>query len=298
VQHFAIDRVHRPSEARILAGGKGINVARIYRTLGGEAIASGFLGGYNGRFIAQALKEEGITGEFVRTKEESRICVAIVDEAADTQTELNELGPHVSKSEIKAMLTTFRKLLSENTFEFVTFSGSIPPGVPDTIYADLIGIAREAGVRTVLDASGIPLKHGLDARPWMVKPNIFELASLLDGQPSDIDEVAQAARSIAGDGVEVVCVTLGKRGAVCVANGRTWVAIPPVIRFISAVGSGDSFVGAFLWALGKKQNMPSALRLAVGAGTANAAVHGSGYCTGDQIHNMSEGVEIFELPVK
>lgn len=291
VDHFTLDRVHRTGEFRVAAGGKGINVARVYHALGGEALATGFLGGYNGRYIARAARDEGIPTRIVRTAEESRVCIAIVDPAACTQTEVNEAGPHVRPTEVTALRRLFRRLLSETPFEFVTLSGSIPPGVPDTIYAELIEIARRAGVRCVLDASGEPLRAGFAARPWMVKPNGYELAMLTGCSMSTVDEREMLAqiRTLAGTGPEVVAVTLGSKGCLCVAEGgaAAWRAVPPHIAFVSAVGSGDSFLGAFLWALGQRWTLPEALRLAVGAGAANATVYGSGFCCAESIHALA-----------
>lgn len=297
VENFTLDRVHRPSEWRIVAGGKGVNVARVYQTLGGKAVATGFLGGHNGRFIAQSLREEGIAADFVRTGEESRICIAIVDPVNRTQTEVNEVGPNVTPREIAQLKARFERLTTETPFAFATLSGSAPPGVPDTVYADLIGIAQKRGVRCALDASGGALRAGLAARPWMVKPNVHELSAVLGAELVEREEVAKAAREIVGTGVEIVAVTLGREGCLCATREAAWHAVPPPIRFVSAVGSGDSLLGAFLWALEQGRSLPDALRLGVGAGAANAEVYGAGFCNAERIHRLAEGVSMQPLPL-
>lgn len=279
IDGFALNRVHRPSEWKIVAGGKGINVARVYRTLGGEAIATGFLGGDTGSFIAKALREEGLDGRFVRTHDPSRVCTAVVDPVNGTQTEINEVGPVVRPKELLALRRKIEGLLAEYRFDFLTLSGSAPPGVPDTIYADLIDIAQRKGVRAVLDASGEPLRAGVAARPWMVKPNIHELSMLLGSQPSKDSDIIEAARGLCGTGIEVVCVTRGSDSVLCATADGAWKGIPPAIRFASAVGSGDSFLAAFLRSVETGGKMADALRMGIGAGTANAAEYGAGFCS-------------------
>jgi len=295
VENFTLDRVHRPSEWRIVAGGKGVNVARVYQALGGKAVATGFLGGYNGRFIARSLQEEGIAADFVRTREESRVCIAVVDPVRSTQTEVNEVGPNIAPREVAQLKARFERLLSGTSFAFVALSGSIPPGVPETIYADLIALARRQEVRCALDASGAALKAGLEARPWVVKPNVHELAAVLGEVRHEPGALTEAAQRIVGTGVEIALVTLGRRGCICAAREGVWRAAPPEIRFVSAVGSGDSMLGAFLWALERGWCLPDAIRLGVGAGAANAEVYGAGFCTAERIRSLAEDVTVQRL---
>ncbi len=285
VDDFALDRVNRPQETLTVAGGKGINVARVYRTLGGQALAAGFLGGAQGQIVARELEREGIASDFTPIAGETRVCIAVIDPKTGTQTEINERGPVVSSGEVDALRQRFSHLLSQQPFDYVVLSGSLPPGAPDTLYAELIETARTFGVPAVLDASGEALRQGVAARPWLVKPNHYELQGLLN-RPMETDlsdvDAAEAARRLQAGGTANVIVSLGARGAVLVNNAGTWRAVPPKIEFASAVASGDSFVAAFLWAwqYGESLHDPaSALRLATGAGAANAMVIGAGFCT-------------------
>jgi len=295
VENFTLDRVHRTSEWRDAAGGKGINVARVHQTLGGKAVATGFLGGFNGRFIRKAVEEEGLDARFVRTTEESRVCIAIVDPISHAQTEVNEIGPQVTAREVASLRRRFERLLKDNYFDIVTLSGSIPPGAPEDIYYDLICISRKFNIRVALDASGEPLKVGFAARPWMLKPNHYELAALVGDTAEDDSSVCLAARELIGTGTEVVCVTQGKSGSIAVTSGEAWKVVPPEIDFVSAVGSGDSYLGAFLYSLLSGGSFKDAVRLAVGAGAANAAVYGSGFCTKESICSLAERAQITRL---
>lgn len=295
IEHFVLDRVHRPAESRTVAGGKGINVARVYQALGGRAMTTGFLGGYNGRFIARALGKEGIHSRFVRTREESRVCIAVVDPSNGTQTEVNENGPRIATRELSAFRALYADLLRQERPACCVLSGSAPPGVPDTIYADLINIARECNVRCVLDASGAPLAAGLRAVPWMAKPNIHELSEWCGEEVRDRKRIVQIADGILQTGVEIVVVTMGQDGCICVTRDESWFASPPVVRFVSAVGSGDSLVGAMLWAMAKGESLAESLRMGVAAGAANATVYGAGFCTRRQIDEAARGVNLERL---
>jgi 1-phosphofructokinase family hexose kinase len=246
----------------------------------------------------RSLQQEGIAADFVQTREESRVCIAIIDSLTNTQTELNEIGPRIAPREIALLKRKIQSLLAETDFDFVTLSGSIPPGAPDTIYADLIEIARQRGVRCALDASGAALTIGLKARPWMAKPNIHELTAALGREIQGREAIAQAAQEIARTGIEIVIVTLGREGCVCATQKTAWYAVPPEIEFVSAVGSGDSFLGAFLWGVLQRRDTPEALRLAVGAGAANAAVYGAGFCTAEQIFQLANRTEIGSLELR
>jgi len=295
VEDFRLDRVNRPSLTYTVAGGKGINVARVYQTLGGAALSTGFLGGLNGRIVAQAMRQEGLPDAFVRISGETRLCIAVIDPNSGTQTEVNEGGPEVSARSVRKLVQCVARLLSQQTFEFVVLSGSLPPGVPAALYAELIGIARQAGVLAVLDSSGEPLRLGLEAKPFLVKPNRAEMESLIGTPVRDRADVVEAARMLQRRGVTMVAATLGAEGALLIADGKAWEAVPPKIEFASAVASGDSFLAAFLWAWRqgeRPEDAANALRLATGAGAANAAVIGAGFCTRESIFALAERAQV------
>jgi tagatose 6-phosphate kinase len=299
IEGFALDRVNRPTLTHTVAGGKGINVARVYQTLGGEAIATGFLGGINGRIVARALRQEQIADRFVVIRGETRVCIAIIDPDAVTQTEINESGPDVSARAVRALVRRVEGLLSQQRFEFVVLSGSLPPGVPVTLYAELIEIARSHQVRAVLDTSGPALRAGVAARPWLVKPNRTEMEGLVGYPLADSAALLAAAGELhCAQGITMVALTLGDEGALLLAGDGTWRATPPSIRFVSAVASGDSFVAALLWAWqygAQPGNPEGALRLATGAGAANAEVIGAGFCSREAITMRAEQADVQRL---
>ncbi len=293
VENFAIDRVHRPTEWRIVPGGKGINVARVYRELGGQAMATGFAGGHNGDYILEGLRAEGIPHEFVRSAGESRVCIAVLDPVSKTQTELNEVGPEITAQELDLLKLKYENLVRD--MEFVVLAGSAPPGVPDCTYRELIEIASHYGVRAVLDTSGSSLIEGLKAVPFMVKPNVHELSAVAGRQLDTLEEIADVARRIHESGVKVVATTLGRDGALLTTDEGALHAKPPEIKFVSAVGSGDAFVAAFVYTMETGGSNSDALKLATAAGAANATSFGAGFCSRADINNLANEVEVVRL---
>ena len=287
---FAVDRVQRPTETRVYAGGKGINVARVYQTLGGDAAATGFLGGVNGVKIRLGIRQENIRSEFVLIEQESRVCTAILDPIGHTETVLNENGPQVTSDECDALLRRLRELLPR--YDAVVLSGSLPLGTPPDIYAVIIRLAQENGVKAVLDASGEALQFGVKAKPFLVKPNVHELEALSVGGDG-WGGSAQALR--AKYGIPLALVTGGARGAVLASAEGTWEAVPPAVPVVSALGSGDSLTAGFMWAWEQGWSHAEALKLGVAAGAANAAVYGSGFCTREQIFGLASGTTVNQI---
>lgn len=279
---FAVGQVQRPTETRVYAGGKGINVARVYKALGGDVIATGFLGAAPGEHIKSSLRRESIAYQFVAVAQESRTCTAIVDPVGGTETVLNENGPPVSLMECEGILQRLRELLPGS--DAVILSGSLPPGTPLGFYGDVIRLARSYGIDATLDASGEALRLGLEAKPFLVKPNTHELEALSIGGDC-WGGSAQALR--ARYGVTMALITGGARGAVLASSEGTWEAVSPTVEFVSTLGSGDSLLAAFIWAWRQGSGHAEALRLGVAAGAANASVYGSGFCTRDQIFDLA-----------
>lgn len=295
IEGFSLDRVNRPSSEMTVAGGKGVNVARVFQRLGGVAIATGFLGGAQGQIVARSLDSEGIPNEFVPCDGETRMCIAVIDPTTGTQTEINESGPEVGSHSTERLAQRIESLLSQHRFEFVILSGSVPPGCPVTIYSDLIHLCRRFGVRAVLDSSGEALRAGMKSLPWMLKPNLAELGAALGESALTLDEAWDAARRLHKTGINIVAVTLGAHGALVVSDHGDWFAAPPPIKFASAVASGDSFVAGFLWAFAYESStndVAGALRMAVGAGAANAEVIGAGFISREAVLARAESTTV------
>ncbi|MFD0695982.1 1-phosphofructokinase family hexose kinase [Paenibacillus sp. GCM10027628] len=293
VKQFGLGSVHRVARQIAEPGGKGNNVAKVVRLLGGEVTASGFVAGSSGSFIEGSLLERGIQTSFVRVPGESRVCLNIIDQSNGVSTELLEQGPEISGAHITEMKETLHRLALQSSV--VVLSGSLPPGVPADLYAELIGIIQSANARAFLDTSGAALSSGLQARPHFVKPNEHELAQWLGQESLSEDEWALAAAKLADTGIAQVCVTLGSRGTIAFIDGAGYRVIPPVIQAINTVGCGDSFVAGMAFAEERGDTPTEKLRIATAAAAANAMSDQAGHIEYERFLDYVKQVEVIAL---
>ena len=245
-----IERLERGGLNRIKrieldVGGKGINVSKTIRELGGESIAVGFLAGNTGRMIERALGEMGIRTDFIYVDGETRTNTKVI-EADGTVTELNEAGAAIDKGRIGALLEKLEGYADENTL-FV-LAGSVPSGVDKMVYADIIRLAHKKGACVLLDADGELLKNALEVCPDMIKPNREELEEYVGHKCENTGELVQAAGELSRKGIGLVAVTMGSDGAIiakgdCVVKSRAL-----SVEAHSTVGAGDAFVAALAYA--------------------------------------------------
>jgi len=284
-----INRVEKNVPLNI-AGGKGINVARVINKLGGNVLATGFVGGQRGKFIETKLNEEKIKHEFIHVDGESRECLTIIDSIEKTETKINGTGPEISLSEIKKFKDLFLKILPNCTI--VCLSGSLPPGVPKDIYKDLITLSNEKNVPVILDASNDGLKKGIIAKPFMVKPTDEEVEEVLQTHNIESDyEIIRAAKYFLDKGAELVIITRGAKSAIMCNHKNSWKIIPPDVKVISSVGSGDAFVGGFASGIAAGNSILDAFKLGIAAGAANAEKLTSGDISYDRVQELLEGVK-------
>lgn len=294
VPGFHLNAIFRPQQVMAFPGGKGINAARGVKTLGGDPLVTGWVGGDAGKFIERGLHGEGIQTDFIHCDFESRTCLSILDPENGSLTEIYEKGESVPTRQIEAFRSRFRANL--HRFQAVTFSGSLPPGVPSTFYAEMLQAARQAGVPAMLDSSGEPLRQGLElGRPTLVKPNLLEFQSLIGRDLSGLEEYARAAQETACLYDTLVVLSLGAEGAIA-ANAKSVALVrPPDITIRSAVGSGDCLLAGVTLGLVRGLSVPDALRQGVAAGTANALTVGAGHFNREDFERVLAGCETLML---
>jgi 1-phosphofructokinase family hexose kinase len=294
---FHAGGVYRSTEYWVGAGGKGINVARVLRALGGEALVLGLAGGPSGNLVSACLDGEGIPYELVPVSGETRVCITVADPEAGVQTVINEAGPEVRAEESAAFLGSARGLYRRlEPGSLVALAGSIPRGDTAGLYPSLVCLAREQGLRSVLDASGEPLVAGAEARPWMLKCNAQEWVALEGCCPATPADAVAAARARLGGGTQWVVITLGSVGAVLVGADEAWFASPPKVVTRNAVGSGDSFLAGLLWSWERGDSPADSLAWGVAAGAANAEVWAAGGCRGERVQELRSAVTVVGLP--
>lgn len=241
IDGFQLEKVNRVREVKSEPGGKGNNVAKVARLLGSKVISSGFLGGDTGTFVHHELLNRDIASDPVWVSGSTRETFNIIDVANRTQTEILEPGPVISMDEWEAMKVKIAQCAAKSSV--VCFSGSLPRGLPEYAYADLITLAKDAGAKTVLDTSGSALSRGIESAPFLCKPNRDELTQWAQVQLETMESVVAAARCMIQRGVQVVVVSLDKDGAIVVTKSSAWHVSPPAVQVVNTVGCGDALVG-------------------------------------------------------
>jgi 1-phosphofructokinase family hexose kinase len=266
--------VARVAEVRDAAGGKGLNVARVARTLGLPVRICGLLAGDTGRRIAALAQAEGFEARWSWLAHgESRVCLLMIDPAAPDTLVVNERGPETSASDwdVLANLAEFEA----SAATAVAVSGSLPPGVAASQLTTLL--QRLTGrVAVYLDTSGAALVAALDLPLALLKVNAEELGAAVGAAISTPEQAHAAAAYVHARGPAIVIVTLGKDGAVAVGAGGAWLARPPELAAISAVGSGDALLAGVAAGLLEQRSLAEALRLGVACGAANTLTLGGG----------------------
>ena len=276
VERLVKGDIHRPSGFVQVAGGKGLNVARAARSLGADVCSIALLRGHTGRWLRESLAAEGVEGEFVWTHGENRSSLSVADRETAGLTEFYEHGAVAPDGGWVEL--THAAAMRWEPGSWLTISGSLPRGAPDEGYRDLILEARRGGVRVALDSEGERLRLALTAGPDMVKVNVAEAGELLGVPTARRDDSLAAAskiRDMAGGDGHAGIVTRGAQGVMLAAPDGTLYEGVLYVRGRYPVGSGDAFLAGLISALERGSDWEEALRVALGAGAANAELAGA-----------------------
>ena len=275
--------VQRVQSVSTEPGGKGVNVARALTLAGLDTLAILPAGGRDP--ILSALQSCGVPFYAVPVDGAVRTNLTIT-ESDGTTTKINEPGAVIDEAALAALTAAI--LDRAESARWVVLSGSLPPGMPDSWYADVVARLQSFDCKVAVDTSDAPLaalaaEFGR-AAPDLIKPNAEELAglagvaaehleaALAQGDP---DPVVAAARQLINRGAHTVLATLGPAGAVLVDETGSWLATPPPIKPRSTVGAGDSSLAGYVRADVAGAQPPQRLQMAVAYGSGAAALPGS-----------------------
>lgn len=274
------------------AGGKGIDVSRVIRELGGKSIALGFVGGYDGSELEGRLLNDGVLTNFIHISGNTRTNVIVYEKATNRKFLISAPGPIIQPHEIGQLYNQVRSLPETG---YVAISGSIPPGVRPTIYGQLIMAAEELGAIVALDSDGEPMKDGVRLGPHIIKPNIHELGRLVGRTIKSEKEIVATSKKLCSKGIEIVIVSRGAKGLVVVTKKKTIKAVPPSIKVQSAVGAGDATLAGFVLAHSKKRPLEECVRLACASGAATAMTPGTELCHREDVEKILPQVQITSI---
>ena len=293
VETFVHGGLNRVKHIIMDAGGKGINVSKTIKALGGDSIATGFLGGNNGNAIVNMLANDEVNAEFVTVDGETRINTKIA-EADGTVTELNVAGPEISEEELSKLQEQLMQYAKEGTW-FV-LSGSVPAGVPKTIYGDIIRKVHEKGAKVFLDADGELFTQSLAAKPDAIKPNRVELEKYIGADHSlSEEELLSAGKDLLEQGIGTVIISLGHEGALFLTKDECLKCPAISIDVHSTVGAGDALVAAFTYGMDKGENFETCAKLGIATSAGAVSTEGTKPPTRDKVDKLIQLVKVIKM---
>ena len=279
-----VGSVNRMDSDDKFAGGKGINVSRVLKRLDIQNTATGFIGGFTGKFITDTLVEEEIESRFVQVAEDTRINVKI---KADQETEINGTGPNVEPAQLEELKAILSSLTADDT---VVFAGSSAKNLGNVIYKDLIALTRQTGAQVVCDFEGQTLIDSLDYQPLLVKPNNHELGAIFGVKLENLDEIEKYARELLAKGAQNVIISMAGDGALLVTSEGAYFAKPIKGTVKNSVGAGDSMVAGFTGEFVKSKDAVESFKWGVACGT--ATTFSDDLATAEFIKETYEKVEV------
>lgn len=279
-----VGSVNRMDSDDKFAGGKGINVSRVLKRLDIPNTATGFIGGFTGKFITDTLAEEEIETRFVQVAEDTRINVKI---KADQETEINGTGPNVEQVQLEELKAILSSLTAEDT---VVFAGSSAKNLGNVIYKDLIALTRQTGAQVVCDFEGQTLIDSLAYQPLLVKPNNHELGAIFGVKLENLDEIEKYARELLAKGAQNVIISMAGDGALLVTSEGAYFAKPIKGTVKNSVGAGDSMVAGFTGEFVKSKDAVESFKWGVACGT--ATTFSDDLATAEFIKETYEKVEV------
>lgn len=262
-------QVNRSNGEQIYFGGKGINVSFILNELGEPTTAMGFTAGFTGRAIRDAVLHKGIIADFIHLEQGcSRINVKLnsLDNDILTETEINGQGPEIRDIHMSKLRFKLEKLTEGDT---LVLAGSVPTSMPKDIYQRIAERLKGRGVRLAVDAGGELLTAVLKYKPFVIKPNNFELEEIFDIKITSMDDVETHAAMLQEMGAQNVIVSMGASGAFMLDEFGKQHYCPAFKGTVkNSVGAGDAMLAGFL--AGVDKGYDYALKLGAAAGGATA----------------------------
>ncbi len=285
--------VNRIFDAREDIGGKGINVAKVLNRLSIQTQVCGFVGGKNRPRIEEQLEKEKLKHSFVEIEGFTRTNTKIVELDKGITTDLNEQGFLVNEDQINSIKIILNLMSQES--DFVVFSGSIPQGVPNTIYNNLI-CEMKVNTKTVLDADGELLLEGIKAGPYMMKPNLQELETAFEVTLKNNKEISEFCQKLINDyHINIIIVSMGGEGSLMITRNGCYKAEPISVKVKSTVGAGDSMIAGMLYGIEKNLSFDKAFEYATACGTLAVTKEGTQTFSLEEVEKMLKNVVVNKI---
>jgi 1-phosphofructokinase family hexose kinase len=294
IDKFKAGEVIRSKQSILIAAGKGINAARTVSCLQKEVIPFCFVG-KNEAYLYRQLKSKYFRLYLFTVKGNTRSNITLIDSDDRLVTHLQTSGFVLNEVLLRPFEQQLENMISSG--DVLVLSGSVAEGIPDDYYKRLVMAGNRKGCRVVLDSSGIKLKKGIEALPWVIKPNIHELRELSGNQVRSISEIVGESRKINKQGVEFVFISRGAKGVILTRKGIPgyWTAnvkLPSEKHDGDEIGCGDAMIGGISYSLSDNYGTEDILKMAVACGAANLLSKGPGICKLSDVKNLFRQVDI------
>ncbi|WP_299015273.1 1-phosphofructokinase [uncultured Photobacterium sp.] len=275
--------------------GKGVNVAKVLAELGADVTVTGLLGADNQEPFCQLFEELGVTDKFVRVRGASRINVKLV-EASGQVSDINFPGVTVSEQDVANFEQTLFELAESH--DVFVIAGSLPAGLSPEQCAGWVARLQQQGKFVFFDSSKAALAAGLNAVPWLVKPNDEELSDWAGRKLETEQELIEAAEQLADKGIANVVVSLGAEGVMWLDSEGWLGSRPPKMNVVSTVGAGDTLVAGMCWGKLKNWTKQETLSFATALSALAVSQVGVGVEDIDAVLTVKESVLISNQSVK
>ncbi|WP_101903982.1 1-phosphofructokinase [Vibrio azureus] len=289
---FNAGNVNVVNKSHFHAAGKGINVAKILAQLGAEVTVTGFLGQNNAEPFEQLFTQLNISDAFIRVSGDTRINVKLVESNGQV-SDINFPGLHISKDAIAQFERTLYQLMPEH--DYFIFSGSLPPGVSAKQLATWIEFLGKSGKKVLFDSSKSALAEGINAIPWLIKPNHQELGEYLGRDLHTKQACLEGARQLSRTGIENIIVSIGSQGVIYLGDKECLYAQPPVMPVTSSVGAGDTLVAGLCWGHMQSMETSELIRFATALSALAVTQIGVGLAPEEQLTSILKQTQVRQI---
>ncbi|WP_047688446.1 1-phosphofructokinase [Vibrio sp. ZOR0018] len=271
------------------AAGKGVNVAKVLSDLGAKVTVTGFLGRDNQELFCQLFDQMAAIDEFVRVDGATRINVKLVEQSGEV-SDINFPGVEVTPLAIEQFERTLERLAADH--DYFVLAGSLPQGISPALCASLIEKLHSMGKKVLFDSSRDALKAGLDAKPWLIKPNDEELSQFVGRELHTPEQCQAAAAQLAEKGIENIVVSMGANGVMWL-NQHQWLhAKPPRMQVVSTVGAGDTLVAGLCWGHMQQMEKTELLTFATALSALAVTQVGVGMSNRKQLETLQQQIQL------
>ncbi|ASG01458.1 1-phosphofructokinase [Vibrio anguillarum] len=271
------------------AAGKGVNVAKVLSDLGAKVTVTGFLGRDNQALFCQLFDQMAAIDEFVRVDGATRINVKLVEQSGEV-SDINFPGVEVTPLAIEQFERTLERLAADH--DYFVLAGSLPQGISPALCASWIEKLHFMGKKVLFDSSRDALKAGLDAKPWLIKPNDEELSQFVGRELHTPEQCQAAAAQLAEKGIENIVVSMGANGVMWL-NQHQWLhAKPPRMQVVSTVGAGDTLVAGLCWGHMQQMEKTELLTFATALSALAVTQVGVGMSNRKQLETLQQQIQL------